>query len=95
MIKFLVEKYYGDDGVVELFENYKEALDYVHNYDYYSSKDQRDNYTYRVINLKKNYGRVFKDKEEFYEFEENVEFINRETNIVYDNNNNLRKLRRC
>ena len=35
MIKFLVEKYYGDDGVVELFENYKEALDYVHNYDYY------------------------------------------------------------
>lgn len=95
MIKYLVEKYYGDDGVVELFGSYKEALDYVHNYDYYSSKDQRDNYTYCVVNLKKNYGRVFKTKEEFYEFEENVEFINRETNIIYDNNNNLRKLRRC
>ena len=95
MIKFLVEKYYGDDGVVELIENYKEALDYVHNYDYYSSKDQKDNYTYCVVNLKKNYGRVFKTKEEFYEFEENTEFINRETNIVYDNNNKQRKLRRC
>ena len=95
MIKFLVEKYYGDDGVVELFENYKEALDYVHKYDYYSTKDQKDNYTYCVVNLKKNYGRVFKSKEEFYEFEENTEFINRETNIVYDNNNKQRKLRRC